>query len=108
MEGSSENFPGDKYDIIFSNHVIHWIEDKGALFKKVRDNLSPGGRFAFVAVTREGSMPPLLRQLLGNERARAILNSFNIEPQESYKALAVANGLEITHAVAATRPSFKS
>ena len=33
LEGSSEDFPGGDYDIIFSNHVVHWIEDKSALFQ---------------------------------------------------------------------------
>ena len=107
LEGSSENFPGGNYDIIFSNHVVHWIEDKGALFKKICENLRPGGRFACVVVTDEEPIAVFLRQLLGNERARALLDAFNFEPQESYEALAVAHALEITHAVAATRPSFK-
>lgn len=108
LEGSSENFPEGNYDIIFSNHVIHWIEGKGALFKKVCENLSPGGRFASVVVTdAEASLGVFLRQLLGEERAQAMFDTFKLEPQETYEALAVANGLEITHAVAATRPSFK-
>ena len=107
LEGSSENFPEGNYDIIFSNHVVHWIEDKGALFKKVCENLSPGGRFAFVAVTGPSPIDVVIHQLLGERRARAILGAFKFEPQETYEALAVAHGLEITYAVAATPPGFK-
>ena len=71
------------------------------------ENLSPGGRFAFTTVTKAGSMPALLPPLLGNEKSRPILDGLKIEPQETYEALAVANGLEMSYAVAATRPSFK-
>ena len=108
LEGNSDNFPAGKYDIIFSNHVVHWIEDKDALFKRVRASLRPGGRFAFVAVTEpEEQIDAVIRQLLGEERSRAVLDAFMFEPQETYEALALANGLEMTHAVAAARPSFK-
>ena len=104
LEGNSDNFPAGKYDIIFSNHVVHWIEDKDALFKRVRKNLRPGGCFA---VTDEEPIAVFLRQLLGEERSRAVLDAFKFVPQETYEALALANGLEMTHAVAAARPSFK-
>ena len=107
LHGNSDDFPAGNYDIIFSNHVIHWIEDKDTLFKRVRKNLRPGGRFAFVAVTDEEPIAVFLRQLLGEERSRAVLDAFKFVPQETYEALALANGLEMTHAVAATRPSFK-
>ena len=108
LEGNSKNFPCGNYDIIFSNHVVHWIKDKRALFKRVCENLSPGGRFAFVVVTEEGgAISVFLRQLLGEERARAVLNAFRFVPQEAYEALAVENGLEVTYTVATTHSGFK-
>ena len=45
--GSDQTFPEDQYNAVVSTHVIHWIKDKGATFKRVYDNLKPGGKFAF-------------------------------------------------------------
>ena len=48
LHGSSENFPSGPYDVIFSNYVLQWIEDKETTFEKVYSNLKVGGEFAFV------------------------------------------------------------
>lgn len=48
VEGNSEDFPPGPYDVIFSNHVLHWIEDKESTFRNVYENLKVGGRFAFL------------------------------------------------------------
>ena len=41
-------FPEEQYDLVFANSVIHWIQDKKALFASVYQNIKIGGRFAFV------------------------------------------------------------
>ena len=41
--GSDQTFPEDQYNAVVSTHVIHWIKDKGATFKRVYDYLKPGG-----------------------------------------------------------------
>ena len=49
LEGSSSNFPGigsESYDIIFSNHVIHWIPDKLEVFKNMFESVKGGGKIA--------------------------------------------------------------
>ena len=46
LNKSSENFPNSPYDAVFSNHVMHWIEDKESVFRKVFDNLKVNGKFA--------------------------------------------------------------
>ena len=49
VEGSASNFPGigsELYDIIFSNHVIHWIPDKHEVFKNMFGSLKSGGKIA--------------------------------------------------------------
>ena len=48
IEADDNTFPEGQYDLIFANTVIHWIQDKRALFEKVYDNLKSGGQFAFV------------------------------------------------------------
>ena len=46
LEGSSEEIPGGPYDLVYSNHVVHWIKDKQFAFKNVHENLKVGGIFA--------------------------------------------------------------
>ena len=49
IQADDQTFPSAQYHAIFANAVIHWIRDKEALFKRVYDNLCPGGHFAFTA-----------------------------------------------------------
>jgi len=49
VEGSASNFPGigsESYDIIFSNHVIHWISNKQEAFDNMFASLRSGGKMA--------------------------------------------------------------
>ena len=48
IEADDKTFPEGQYDLIFANTVIHWIQDKRAMFEKVYDNLKSEGQFAFV------------------------------------------------------------
>ena len=48
FEGNSDNFPEGPYDLIFANHVMHWIKDKEAAFQNAYMNLAEGGRFSIV------------------------------------------------------------
>ena len=52
LEGSSEDFPSGPYDLVFSNHVINWIEDKRNAFRNVFKSLKDGGTFAFICPTK--------------------------------------------------------
>lgn len=49
LQADDKTFPLGEYDIVFSNIVIHWIDDKEALFNRVYANLRPGGCFVFSA-----------------------------------------------------------
>jgi trans-aconitate methyltransferase len=35
---------GDKFDVVFSNAVLHWIKDHASLLQKIFRSLKPGGR----------------------------------------------------------------
>src|SRR5262249_52992080 len=39
--------PTRKYDVIFANAALHWIEDQDALMKRLMSYLAPDGVFAF-------------------------------------------------------------
>ena len=45
--GGSDNMPGEKYDIIYSNYVLHWIPSNKDIFGPIARLLKKGGRFAF-------------------------------------------------------------
>ena len=47
QEGSASNFPGmgsQCYDVVFSNFVLHWIQDKHEALKNSFQSLKPGGK----------------------------------------------------------------
>ena len=49
LEGSADDsIPGQEYDVVFSNYVIHWIKDKESVFRNVNKCLKIGGKFGFV------------------------------------------------------------
>lgn len=37
------------FDLIFSNFVVHWFQDKKAAFKQIKEALAQKGRFVFMA-----------------------------------------------------------
>ena len=47
LEANDVTLPEDQYDLVFATYVLHWIQNKTAVFNKVYQNLKPGGRFAF-------------------------------------------------------------
>ena len=62
FDADGETFPEGPYDLVFSNYVLHWIEDKEPVFKRVSENLCTGGKFAFII---EMEHAPLLFEALG-------------------------------------------
>ena len=79
IQADDQTFPPGQYDVIFSNAVIHWIHDKETLFKRVYDNLCPGGCFAFN--TPDSSFPiPEIGKLFFDKLVRpGFLHSFYYE-----------------------------
>ena len=46
LEGSANAIPGGDYDLVFSNHVLHWCKDRPAAFTNIARSLKPGGKVA--------------------------------------------------------------
>ena len=46
LEGSAEAIPGGDYDLVFSNHVLHWCSERSVVFALIASSLKPGGRVA--------------------------------------------------------------
>ena len=66
IQADDQTFPSGQYDLIFSNIVIHWIKDKRALFRRVYDNLAPGGCFAFTTPNGPYPVPEIGQKLFDN------------------------------------------
>ena len=50
QEGAADHIPGGNFDVVFSNCVLHWCEDKDEVFKEVAKSLKKGGKFGYVIV----------------------------------------------------------
>ena len=48
IQADDQSFPAGEYDI-FSNLVIHWIDNKEAVFNRMYANLWPGGCFVLTS-----------------------------------------------------------
>ena len=88
LHGSSESFPSGPYDIVFSNHVMHWIKDKESAFRNVYENLKVGGRLAFVCGENNSS---IFWELLSTK----VKESFHICSSDVYESIAVKCGFEV-------------
>ena len=57
------NFPEDQYNLVFMNMVIHWVGDKDDLYKRIYDNLRPGGSFVFTTTNGDFEIPTFTKNL---------------------------------------------
>ncbi|XP_011408779.1 PREDICTED: uncharacterized protein LOC105315737 [Amphimedon queenslandica] len=95
--GSDQTFPEDQYDAVVSTHVIHWIKNKDATFKRIYDNLKPGGKFAFATITNNG-IPDLLVELVklcGSDALDAVTSCSYYESLDFYKQKAKEYGFNV-------------
>ena len=97
VQANDSTFPPGKYDLVYCNATIHWIHDKKALFKRVYQNLRPGGQFAFT--TPDGGLPipdigmKLFNELLGNDFLHKMHNLIKLYlTADEYKTLARDTG----------------
>ena len=63
-EGSSEEIPGGPYDLVYSNHVVHWIKDKEFAFKNIYEKLKIGGIFAVLCHAKHTLNKDIFRKSL--------------------------------------------
>ncbi|ANW22895.1 hypothetical protein BA953_01025 [Vibrio coralliilyticus] len=83
-------------DLIYSNYVVHWIEDKSALFDHVRRCLKEDGRLVFELV---GELPKFLEQVskLAGQSGEALLDQFHCLSYSEWTELIRKNDLVIEH-----------
>ena len=93
LEANDLTFPEDRYDLVFSNYVLHWIKNKNALFNKVYRNLKPGGQFAFGVCTHQPTLVEQMDDLMGPEMRQC----FHWMSASEYNHLATTVGFEVTY-----------
>ena len=98
IQADDQTFPSGTYDLVLANQVIHWIPDQKAAMKRIHDNLSPGGKFAFTTDVEDERKKPrevynLMDKLLGPGIFQEILSSkMKFLSAEEYSQLAADCG----------------
>ena len=100
LEANDVTFPKDQYDLVFSNYVLHWIENKNALLKKVHQNLKPGGRFAFIVPEHQPTIIEQMDHMVGPE----MMQGFHWMSATEYNHLATAIGFKVTSSETEVKP----
>jgi trans-aconitate methyltransferase len=88
FDKGSDDFPVGPYDIVFSNFVLHWIEDKETAFQRVQENLNPGGYFAFLC-------PAKPAKSIWEQLNPKIDKQHHFASSDEYLSLAQRHGFEV-------------
>jgi trans-aconitate methyltransferase len=107
--GRAETLPFKaEFDAVFSNAVLHWIPDAGAVVASVHRALKPGGRF--VAEFGGAGCVQTVRLALIDAANRRGLDGTALDPwffptEEIYRALLEANGFTVQAMTLFARPT---
>ena len=103
QEGSSASFPGmgsETYDIVFSNFVLHWIQDKEEAFKNMFRSLKPAGKIVLTYGDRLASIfHKIYRELQNSESMERMLSKRWYERRANMEEMCSAAGFEIVKSV---------
>lgn len=106
LEANDMTFPEDQYNLVFANHVLHWIEDKLTLMDKVYRNLKPGGQFAFVVPERSSKTLDKMVDLMGPETAKAMKEDHHWMSASEYIRLATSVGFRVRISKVEDKPFY--
>ena len=87
QEGSTDEFPVDQYDIVFSNHVMAWVKDKETAFKNIYKNLKLGGSFGMQVGIQKAKLLDHINALMGPETVQLIEDRLVFAPCEIYEKI---------------------
>ena len=103
QEGSSASFPGmgsETYDIVFSNFVFHWIQDKEEAFKNMFRSLKPAGKIVLTYGDRLHSIEHKIYGELQNSESMERMRSKRwYERRANMEEMCSAAGFEIIKSV---------
>ena len=97
QEGKAEDISGGNYDVVFSNFVLHWCEDKDIVFKQVMRSLKEGGKFGFVCSNFNVAEQFCTPGMLSVESREHIINATHIPSTEDIHKLIEANGFQVAY-----------
>ena len=100
LEANDVSLPEDQYDLVFSNYVLHWIENKSAVLKKVLQNLKPGGQFAFIVPEHQPTIIEQMDRMVGPE----MMQGFHWMSAPEYNHLATTIGFKVTSSETEVKP----
>ena len=101
LEANDATFPEDQYDLVFSNCVLHWIENKNAVLKRVYQNLKPGGQFAFCLLAHPPKIIEQMNDMMGPEMKQC----FHWMSAPEYNQLATTAGFKVTYSDVQKKPA---
>ena len=99
-ETLANDFGESRFDAVFSNYVLHWVEDKKGAFKNIYEILKPGGR---VVMLYETEIPPLLKKVVKElnpeDNYRKVKEMFFCEAKEKIESYCRDAGLVISESI---------
>jgi trans-aconitate 2-methyltransferase len=81
--GTIEEFAlrGERFDLVFSNAALHWVDDHGALIRALFAALAPGGQLAFqLPAQHDDPTHVVAREVAAGEPYRSVLGDWK-KPQ---------------------------
>ena len=94
--------PSERFDVVFSNAALHWVDDHPALFTRLTSALTPGGQLAVqVPANHDHASHLVAERVAGEEPFRAALGGYVrrtpvLEP-DAYAELLHSLGYEPQH-----------
>lgn len=97
IENAAES--GQKWNLVFSNAALQWVDDHETLFPKIIGSLSPEGQLAIqIPVQNENVLNQILMQLADEEPYSSYLNHFNrsspVLSMDEYAQILFDNGIQ--------------
>ena len=98
VEGSTSHFPNlgsENFDLIYSNHVLHWVFDKPEAFRNMFCSLKPGG---MMTLNYSGHLPPNIECVfreLNAENYDLMLNLFDFQARSVIEEMCRNAGFDI-------------
>ena len=110
-EGSSASFPGmgsETYDVVFSNFVLHWIQDKEEAFKNMFWSLKPAGKIVLTYSDHSASIyHKTYRELQNSESMERLLSKLYFERKSNIEGTCSAAGFDIVKSIDVKMKDFE-
>ena len=96
---SGEDIPGEGYDVVFSNSVLHWCKDKDLVFKQVKKCLKEGGTYGFVTPADFDAVEQFFTptNMFSSECRQFMIDDCHHISSNEYLQLAMANDFSLVY-----------